>query len=156
MKSAAVLVWIALMSVSGCASAGDRPSSGDPSSADEPSSTREPSATDADEFTLPSGSGPNAKSISPGGPTALTGALTFDDIEGGCSYLQVADGTKFEVIYPEGWMLDRAGAVLRGPAGQLARAGAAVSVTGSLAGGRSSICQVGPIFEATAVEIPEG
>jgi hypothetical protein len=138
------------MSVSACASAGDRPSAGDPSSAAEPASTG------ADEFTLPSGSGPNAKSTAPAGPTALTGALTFDDIEGGCSYLQVADGTKFEVIYPEGWTLDRAGAVLRGPAGQLARAGAAVSVLGSLATGRSSICQVGPIFEATAVEIPEG
>jgi hypothetical protein len=152
-KGSAVLVWLALMSIAACASAGDRPSTPAGDGPSRPAGDG-PSAA-ADEFTLPSGSGRDAKSIAPGGPTSLTGVLTFDDIEGGCAFVQIADGTKVEVIYPAGWSLDRGAAVLRGPAGELVRAGATMTVRGAIATGRSSICQVGPIFEATAVEIPQ-
>lgn len=112
--------------------------------------TAEPGRSAADDsFTLPSGTD---KSFEPPGGRTVEGTLVFDDIEGGCSYVQAADGSKFEVIYPEGWTLDRAAAVLRGPDGVVVGAGATVRVTGSVATDRSSICQVGPIFQATTVE----
>ena len=109
-----------------------------------------------DEFTLPSGSGGGNK-VSPGvGARSVTGLLSFDDIEGGCAFIQTPEGTKFEVLYPQGWQLDRAAAVLRGPSGEVVHAGDPLTVKGSVATDRSSICQVGPIFQATAVEIPKG
>jgi hypothetical protein len=101
---------------------------------------------------LPSSSSSSGKPG--GGPTILRGVLTFDDIEGGCAYLQAADGRRFEVIYPEGWAIDRAGAKLDGPSGEVVRAGESLTVKGSIARDRSSICQVGPIFEASSVSPP--
>jgi hypothetical protein len=86
----------------------------------------------------------------------VTGVLSFDDIEGGCAFIETQEGTKFQVLYPPGWQLDRAAAVLRGPSGEVVHAGDAVTVKGAVATDRSSICQVGPIFRATAVEIPRG
>lgn len=106
------------------------------------------SPSTGDEFTLPS----DSKSIAPGG-RSVTGTLGFDDIEGGCAYIEAADGTRYEVIYPAGWTLDQGGAQLRGPDGQVANAGEPVTVRGSLATDRSSTCQIGPIFAATSVEI---
>lgn len=115
-----------------------------------------PDDSGEDEFTLPPPSDPlsswAAKSISPVVET-VTGLLAFDDIEGGCSFLQTEGGTRYEVIYPAAWTLDRRRAELRGPRGEWARAGEPVTVRGSLATDRSSICQVGPIFVATEVEI---
>ena len=84
----------------------------------------------------------------------VTGTLAFDDIEGGCSFLATDSGTRYEVTYPDGWILDRRQADLRGPSGEWARAGDSVTVRGTVATDRSSICQVGPIFVATDVEIP--
>lgn len=131
MNVAALLLPIALLVLAACTSA-------------------EPGGSPVDDsFTLPSG---RDKSLAP--PSAVRtveGTLVFDDIEGGCSYLQLADGSKLEVVYPDGWMLDRAAAVLRGPGGIVVAAGETVRVTGSVATDRSSICQVGPIFAATAV-----
>jgi hypothetical protein len=101
---------------------------------------------------LPSSSSASGKPA--GGPTIVTGVLTFDDIESGCTYLQTADGRRFEVIYPEGWAIDRAGAKLDGPSGEVVRAGESLTVKGSIARDRSSICQVGPIFEASSVSPP--
>ena len=107
-----------------------------------------------DSFTLPPRPGASAgtKSFAPG-ETAVSGRLVFDDIEGGCSYLEAPDGARYEVIYPDGWTVDRASAELRGPQGELARAGDPVWVRGAIAGDRTSICQVGRIFVATGVEI---
>ena len=127
--AAMVLVPVALALVTACSSEAGR------------------SAAD-DSFTLPS---TGSKSPPPVGRT-VEGTLVFDDIEGGCSYLQLADGSKVEVLYPDGWILDRAGSALRGPGGVVIRAGATVRATGSVVTDRSSICQVGPIFQATAVE----
>jgi hypothetical protein len=113
-------------------------------------------ASDDDEFTLPSQSGPGSsapgKSLAPATAT-ITGRLGFDDIEGGCVYLEAPDGTRYEVIYPEGWTLDRSSAELRGPDGQAVRVGEPLTVRGAVANDRSSICQIGPIFVATEVEI---
>jgi hypothetical protein len=79
--------------------------------------------------------------------------LGFDDIEGGCAFIEAADGTRYEVIYPAGWTIDQGGAELRGPDGQVALAGETVTVRGSVATDRSSICQIGPIFAATSVAL---
>ena len=117
---------------------------------------RERRATGDDEFTLPTSTDPwdawAAKSPSPPEVT-VTGRLGFDDIEGGCSFLETDEGTRYEVIYPDGWVVDRMLAELRGPGGELAGAGERVTVRGAVATDRSSICQIGPIFAATAVEL---
>jgi hypothetical protein len=138
MKPLAVTISVLIVSLSACASAG------------------EPEPSLDDEFTLPPASDPMAswssKSQDPLG-TSLTGTLGFDDIEGGCVFLGAADGRRYEVIYPDGWSIDRTSAVLRGPEGQIAQAGDTLTVQGSIATDRSSICQIGPIFVATDVEI---
>jgi hypothetical protein len=85
----------------------------------------------------------------------VEGRLGFDAVEGGCAYLERDDGTRYEVIYPDGWRVDLAGAALLGPNGERIPAGGLVTVRGSIATDRSSICQLGPIFEATEV-IPGG
>jgi hypothetical protein len=130
-----VLLSLAVISLSACGAAAE---------------SRRGEASD-DVVSLPSSS---ASGKPAGGPTIVTGVLTFDDIEGGCTYLQTADGRRFEVIYPEGWAIDRPGAKLDGPSGEVVRAGESLTVKGSIARDRSSICQVGPIFEASSVSPP--
>ena len=82
----------------------------------------------------------------------VTGVLGADSIEGGCTYLEAGDGTRYEVIYPPGWTIDRSSATLRDPNGALiATAGDVVTVRGREATDMASICQIGPIFQATEV-----
>jgi hypothetical protein len=117
---------------------------------------RDPFASGDDEFTLPTSTDPREAwaAKSPSRPdTTVTGRLGFDDIEGGCSFLETDEGTRYEVAYPDGWAIDRMRAELRGPDGQVANAGEPVTVRGAVAVDRSSICQIGPIFVATAVEV---
>ena len=117
---------------------------------------RDRRAAGDDEYTLPTRTDPwdSWAAKSPSRPDmAVTGRLGFDDIEGGCSFLQTDEGTRYEVTYPEGWAIDRMRAELRGPGDQVARAGESVTVRGAVAIDRSSICQIGPIFVATEVEI---
>lgn len=135
-RRATVLLGLALLWLAACTT-GERGSAAD------------------DSFTLASPSD-GTKSITPPATRSIRGVLTFDDIEGGCAYLESDDGTRFEVIYPAGWRLDRAAAILRGPADVVVRAGETVTVNGSIATDRSSICQVGPIFRAETVEISAG
>jgi hypothetical protein len=82
----------------------------------------------------------------------IRGVLSFDDIEGGCAFLETADGTRYEVVYPDGWVLDRASGRLHGPEGQDVAPGGTIEIEGTIARDRSSICQVGPIVIATRVE----
>ncbi len=83
----------------------------------------------------------------------LTGRLGADSIEGGCGYLEAPDGTRYEVIYPDGWDLRLAPLELIAPDGSVvARGGDEVTVIGAPAGDMASICQIGPIFRATAVD----
>lgn len=65
----------------------------------------------------------------------LIGVLGSDAVEGGCLYVLTTDGTKYELVFPGGSAL---------PPG--VAPGDAVSVTGELARGMASICQVGPIL----------
>ena len=105
----------------------------------------------SDEFTLPSATG--AEKPRPPVSDTISGILAFDDIGGGCAFVEAADGTRDEVVYPEGWMLDMPKRELRTDDGQVVRAGGSLTIRGSIANDRSSICQIGPIFIATDVEL---
>lgn len=79
------------------------------------------------------------------------GRLGSDSIEGGCTYLQTADGRKLEVIYPDGWQVRRSPLELVAPDGRVvAGAGDEVTIRGSEAD-MVSICQIGPIISAVEV-----
>jgi hypothetical protein len=85
--------------------------------------------------------------------TRLTGALGADGVEGGCAYLMAPDGTRHEVIYPDGWRVELSPLRLLDPkGGVVARGGGAVTVVGQPADDMASTCQIGPIFRATEVE----
>lgn len=84
---------------------------------------------------------------------SVTGVLGADAVEGGCAYLASPDGTRYEVIYPDGWRVQLSPLQLLDPDGTLvATGGEEVTVQGSLAGDMASICQIGPIFRATEVD----
>lgn len=91
------------------------------------------------------------------GPTKVdgavfTGILANDSIEGGCAYLQAADGRRLEVIFPDGWRLEPSPLELIAPDGSVhSRAGDVVTVQGTEADDVASICQLGPIIRATEV-----
>jgi hypothetical protein len=87
----------------------------------------------------------------PGG-SALTGHLGADSIEGGCSYLETDDGTRHEVIWPEGYEVDADGALLDAAGNVVAQPGDRLTVHGEEARDMASICQIGPIFRATHVQ----
>jgi hypothetical protein len=109
-----------------------------------PIPTATPVSTNASEATA---SQPRASS-----GDELVGVLGADSIEGGCPYLQTADGTRYEVIYPDGWRADRATGALSDPTGAVvAGPGAVVTVRGEEASDMASFCQIGPIFQATEV-----
>jgi hypothetical protein len=95
---------------------------------------------------------PQPSKSAPGGGRLYTGTLGSDAIEGGCTYLQTADGQRLEVIYPDGWNVQRAPLALVDPGGQVvARAGDEVTIRGDEAQDMVSICQIGPIVRATEV-----
>ena len=99
-------------------------------------------------------SSPKPSAPSSLGGDELTGALGFDEIEGGCAFLEV-NGTRYEVIYPDGWQLQRNPLQLFSPSGEVvAGAGDQVTVRGEEATDMASICQIGPIFRASEVVVP--
>jgi hypothetical protein len=87
-----------------------------------------------------------------GGGSELVGILGSDSIEGGCGYLETVDGTRHQVIYPDGWVLQLSPLQLISPEGAVvARGGDKVTVVGAEATDMASICQIGPIFMASEV-----
>jgi hypothetical protein len=93
-----------------------------------------------------------ALSAVPGIGTIYAGILSMDAIEGGCPYLQAADGTKLEVLYPDGWQLQKSPLALIAPDGSVhSKGGDRVSIRGAEATDMASICQIGPIIQATEV-----
>lgn len=129
------VVSLLLLVVAGCAAPGASatltPSQPSPSPASSDAGPSEPPATGRD---------------------VLTGFLGADLIEGGCPYLEAADGTRYEVIYPPGYDIDRSSATLRDPAGEvIASAGDVVTVRGREATDMASTCMIGPIFQASEV-----
>lgn len=86
------------------------------------------------------------------GTARITGVLGADSIEGGCGYLLAADGTRYQVMYPDGWELSLSPLELRDPDGTVvATGGDEVTVSGEIATDMASICQIGPIFRADSV-----
>ena len=88
-----------------------------------------------------------------GDGSRLTGTLGADTVEGGCAYLQAPDGTRYEVLYPDGWRVEPSPLRLLDPEGTIvARGGDEITVVGQPADDVASICQIGPIFRAAEVE----
>ncbi|CAN5517819.1 hypothetical protein BH23CHL10_BH23CHL10_09770 [soil metagenome] len=87
------------------------------------------------------------------GDERVKGVLGADSVEGGCGYLKAANGTRYQVRYPDGWELSLSPLELRSPEGDvIARGGDEVTVTGDIDTEMASTCQIGPIFRATSVE----
>lgn len=81
----------------------------------------------------------------------LSGTLGGDaQLEGGCAWLD-AGGTRWQVAYPDGYTVTFDPLRLTGPGGEVAAEGDTVTVTGAPAEGVATICQVGPVWQATAV-----
>jgi hypothetical protein len=132
-----------LLGLAGCASSGLGPT-GTPTP--EASQSVEPTPTS---FQSPSLQPERTPS---GGGSELTGTLGADSIEGGCGYLEAPDGTRYQVMYPDGWRLQLSPLQLISPEGEVvARGGDTVTVRGSEASDMVSICQIGPMFQASEV-----
>lgn len=84
----------------------------------------------------------------------ITGLLGYESIEGGCPYV-LAEGTRYQVLWPSGWRLDDRGDLFDPEGERVARLGDEVTVRGQVADDMSSICQIGPIFRATEVVTEE-
>ncbi|MFL5713232.1 MAG: hypothetical protein ACJ769_01085 [Chloroflexota bacterium] len=88
----------------------------------------------------------------PGVSADYSGILSMDEIEGGCTYLQADDGRKLQVIYPAGWELRKSPLELIAPDGSVhSKGGDRVSVNGSEAHDIATICQIGPVIQASEV-----
>jgi hypothetical protein len=127
-------------------------------SSSSPNTTQPPDPTDMRITPSPSlqpGSAQPSRAPAESGGDELTGRLGADSIEGGCGYLQSADGTRYEVLYPDGWTLTLSPLALTSPDGEVvARGGDEVTVRGNQATDMASICQIGPIFRASEVVTP--
>ncbi len=84
----------------------------------------------------------------------ITGTFDGDpQLEGGCAWVDAPDGTRYEVLWPEGYEVDFDRMRLLGPEGEeVAASGDTVTVEGAVAEDMASFCMVGTLFEATAVE----
>jgi hypothetical protein len=130
-----MVLFFGVILMSGCAAGGGQTSP--------PGDVPTPSPTD--EIISP------APSLSGKGVT-ISGTFGSDAIEGGCAFLQAADGTRYQVLYPAGWTLEGGPFRLIGPDGKVAASGGeTVTVRGSVANDMASTCQIGPIFRATEV-----
>lgn len=83
----------------------------------------------------------------------LTGTLGGDpQLEGGCAWLQAGD-TRWEVTYPQGYEVTFHPLQLSGPDGAVAEEGATVTVVGEPQPDALTVCQVGPVWQATEVRV---
>lgn len=88
------------------------------------------------------------------GSGAITGTLGGDEsLEGGCAWLDTADG-RYQVLWPDGYTVEFGPVRLLGPEGEVvADAGQTLTVEGEPAEDMMSVCQVGELWQATAVEV---
>lgn len=141
-----VVALVSLLAISACA--------GGPGRSDTPAETPEeiPVASNEPTPTASLKLSSVQPSRAPSDADEVIGVLGADSIEGGCGYLQASNGTRFEVIYPEGWRLQLSPLQLTSPNGEIvARGGDEVTVRGAIATDMASICQIGPIFRAAEV-----
>ena len=104
-----------------------------------------PSASTGEPSASPEASAPE------GGET-ISGMLGYEGIEGGCPYVEVADGTRYQVQYPEGYAIDPSSGDLIGPDGAVVvPLGGQIEIRGAVQTDMGSICQIGPIFRAFEV-----
>jgi len=90
----------------------------------------------------------------PGSEMELTGTLGGDpSLEGGCVWLEADDGNRYEIMWPEGFEADTDSTELTSDGEVVASAGDELVVTGQVAEGMASICQVGTLFEADEVTV---
>ncbi len=83
---------------------------------------------------------------------AIAGILSADTVEGGCVYLETAEGLRFEVVWPPGWRLDRADFTVRDAHGRsIARGGEPIRVRGIVVDDLASPCQAGTMIRAEDV-----
>jgi len=144
------IILAAVLALTACAGAGT------PSSPEAPSIDPSPSSSSPSPTTSMQPSSPQPTRAPGGVGEELVGTLGADAVEGGCGYLQAADGTRYEVVYPSGWELQLSPLQLTSPEGEIiARGGDEVTVVGAEAGDMASICQIGPIFRATEVVLGE-
>lgn len=115
----------------------------------------------------PGGSGPGSPpapkatqgpaSPPPQATDALSGTLGGDaGLEGGCAWLDTPQG-RYEVLWPSGYRVEQEPLRLIGPDGRVvAEAGDPLTVEGVAAQDVASFCQVGQLWEATAVRPDSG
>lgn len=86
------------------------------------------------------------------GEDVVEGTLGGDArLEGGCAWLDTDEG-RFEVRYPQGYDIAFEPVRLLGPDGDpVAEEGETVRVRGRVAGDLMTVCQVGPVFQASEV-----
>jgi hypothetical protein len=117
-----------------------------------PSASIEPTPAERSE-PPPSPQPSAARSLAAG--MTVSGTLNFDQIEGGCTSLNAEDGTRYEVIWPDGWTLDSSSNLIDASGAVVAQVGDTVTVAGRITHDMASICQIGPIFEALGVTVAE-
>lgn len=87
------------------------------------------------------------------GEDLLTGTLGGDaQLEGGCAWIDDG-GRRWEVLYPEGYRVTFDPVTLHGPDGPIAEEGATITVPGSPQDDVMTVCQVGPVWQATDVRV---
>jgi len=147
-RLATLLIAIAILALTSCASAGSSERFASPT--EESPVDRTPSASHTPSSSLQLGS--HQPSRAPAAGDDLIGTLGADSVEGGCGYLQAEDGTRYQVLYPDGWRLQLSPLQLISPEGDVvARGGDRVTVRGSVASDIASICMIGPMFRASDV-----
>jgi hypothetical protein len=131
-----------------CASTGSGPTD-----SPDPTDSATPEATPSMDPTFRESLVPATTKPDPaGGGVELVGTLGADSIEGGCTYLEADDGTRYQVIYPDGWQVQASPLQLANPAGEVvATGGETITVRGQRADDMVSICQIGPMFMASEV-----
>ncbi len=147
----ALLLPLMLLIVAACSAA---PGASSPASAESPSASPPATVSPSISPSLPVESSRPSASLSavPGIGTVYSGILSMDAIEGGCVYLQAAGGRKLQVLYPDGWSISKDPLELTAPDGSVhSRGGDRVTIRGSEATDMASICQIGPIIQATEV-----
>jgi hypothetical protein len=137
----ALLVLSVVLLMMGCSGSGGGGSSGGPGAAGSGEGSPGSSLQLASPSRQPVG----------GAEGTYIGVLGADPIEGGCTYLQTADGQRYEIIPPDGWQLRKGAAEFVAPDGSVvARAGDRVTIRGHEAD-MVSICQIGPIVQAVEI-----
>ena len=101
---------------------------------------------------------PTRPPMEPAG-SEVRGELGGDaELEGGCAWVTTEDGTRYEVLFPEGYTVEFDPLRLLGPDGAvIAEEGDRIEVLGEVADDVASTCQVGVIWRAESVEaMPAG